>query len=341
MQKEIKQKGLLLDEKGHLKTPGYAKEMLLEYRREDIKASKLRVKEWDYYIVVKDDIGIAFTIADNGYMGFVSVSLLHFKERWYKTSSVMKLMPLGRMKLSSSSEVGDVYFKNKKMSLSYLNHADHKVIWCEVKNVEKGKDLTAHITLNNIPKESMVIATPFEENKKAFYYNQKINCMDAFGEVLFDGVSYDFNGGYGTLDFGRGVWTYDNTWYWSSASGTVDGVKFGFNLGYGFGDTSAATENMIFYNGKAHKLDQVTFEIPKKDGKYDFLKAWTFTSNDGRFEMKFKPILDREDKTSLLVIMSDQHQVFGYFTGEAVLDDGTVIEVKDLLGFAEVVRNKW
>ena len=67
---------------------------------------------------------------------------------------------------------------------------------------------------------------------------------------------------FAVLDWGRGVWTYHITWYWASASGLVDGVPFGFNLGYGFGNTSAATENMLFYSGKAHKLSRVRFKIP-------------------------------------------------------------------------------
>lgn len=76
------------------------------------------------------------------------------------------------------------------------------------------------------------------------------------------------------LDWGRGVWTYQNTWYWGSASGYVDGVPFGMNLGYGFGDTRAATENMLLYDGVAHKLDQVDFGIPKDAaGKDDLLGA--------------------------------------------------------------------
>lgn len=53
------------------------------------------------------------------------------------------------------------------------------------------------------------------------------------------------------------------------------------------------------------------------------------------------PILDRSAYTSYGFLMSDQHQVFGYFDGKAVLDDGEVIEIKHLLGFAEKVRNKW
>ncbi len=35
------------------------------------------------------------------------------------------------------------------------------------------------------------------------------------------------------------------------------------------------------------------------------------------------------------------HQVFGKFTGKAVLDDGQVIEVKDVMAFAEYAVNRW
>ena len=78
-----------------------------------------------------------------------------------------------------------------------------------------------------------------------------------------------------------------------------------------------------------------------KDGKEDYLSPWTFTSDDGRFEMTFEPILNRSALTDLKILKSDQNQVFGRFNGIAVLDDGTKLEVKDLLGFAEKVENKW
>ena len=121
----------------------------------------------------------------------------------------------------------------------------------------------------------------------------------------------------------------------------VDGADFGFNIGYGFGDTSAATENMLFYQGKAHKLSRVDFGIPRKDGREDYLSPWRFTSDNGRFEMEFTPVLDRAACTDVKLIKSDQHQVFGRFRGTAVLDDGTALHVEDLMGFAENVENKW
>ena len=58
-----------------------------------------------------------------------------------------------------------------------------------------------------------------------------------------------------------------------------------------------------------------------------------------------KQIKDKElNKVSggnISVLGSDQHQVFGKFTGVAILDDGTKIKIKDFVGFAEKVSNKW
>ena len=76
---------------------------------------------------------------------------------------------------------------------------------------------------------------------------------------------------------------------------------------------------MIFYDGIAHKIDDVEFVIPEDD----YCKPWKFTSSDGRFEMDFLPILDRSACLDYKLIVSDQHQVFGRMSGMAVLDDGT------------------
>ena len=155
----------------------------------------------------------------------------------------------------------------------------------------------------------------------------------------YDGVRYTFDPAtdFGTLDWGRGVWTYDNTWYWGSGNADVNGNAFGFNIGYGFGNTKAATENVIFWNGTAHKLDDVTFHLPESG----YTDPWTFTSSDGRFEMAFKPILDRAAKIDFKLLVSDQHQVFGRMSGRAILDDGTAVDVRDVLCFAEKVHNRY
>ena len=341
-QHEITERRPLLDASGNLTEPGYAKSLLPVYRRGDIKANKLRIKEWDYYCINNGHFALALTIADNSYMGLDSISLLNLDEGWEITKSPMKAFTNGKVCLPESSERGDVHSAGRNYSILFKNEGDRRVLIAQMKNFGPEGSLYAKVTLTDIPAESMVIATPFDKDKH-FYYNQKINCMKAAGRVEFDGqvIEFDPEESYATLDWGRGVWTYKNTWYWGSGNGTVEGRPFGFNIGYGFGDTSAASENMLFYDGTAHKLEQLSFLIPQKDGKDDFMSPWKFTSSDGRFEMDFTPVLDRASRTNVGIICSDQHQVFGYFNGTATLDDGRVLKIENLLGFAEKVYNKW
>ena len=343
MQHEITEKIPLLDGRGNLTQPGYAKKLLPVYERSKVKGGLTRLKEWDYYLVMCDRFALALTVADNSYMGLDSVSFLSFQgEPWEITKSPMRAFPMGSTGLPAASAAGTTASSGKGHALCF-NVADGKrSLVAHMDKFRGAEALDAAVTLTDEPEESMVICTPF--NKPGhFYYNQKILCMRASGTVTIGSERYQFSPerSFGLLDWGRGVWTYSNTWYWGAGSGVVDGVPFGFNLGCGFGDTSAASENMLIYGGKAHKLSRVSFNIPMRDGREDYLKPWTFTSDDGRFEMDFAPVLDRASCTDVKLIKSDQHQVFGKFTGKAVLDDGRAVEVKDFMGFAEKVVNKW
>src|SRR5450759_3768462 len=98
-------------------------------------------------------------------------------------------------------------------------------------------------------------------------------------------------------------------------------------------DQDPSLESMVILT----KFDRIEFQIPPDS----FVKPWKFVSSDGRFDMDFEPILDRHAKTDIGVIKTVQHQVFGRFTGDAVLDDGTRVHLDHFLGFAEKVFNEW
>lgn len=336
--------GRLLDEQGQLIEKGYATSLIRRYDRQQIRAKPWRIKEWDYYLIYNDGFGIALTIDDNAYMGLVSASFLDFRNRKEHTSSLINLLPMGRTRMPANSAAGDVKISNGRCAMTFEHWSKRRRLTCQMPKFEAGESLDIRVELSDEPADSMVIATPFPADARAFYYNQKIIGLRAAGTVTYKGHTYIFKpeNSFGLLDWGRGVWTYDNTWYWGAGHGLVNGKIFGFNIGYGFGDTSAASENMLFYDGHAHKLDRVAFHIPvDKDGRDDYLQPWTFSSSDQRFTMKFSPILDRQALTSLGILKSDQHQIFGYFNGQAVLDNGQVIELRQFLGFAEKVHNKW
>lgn len=329
----------LLKEDGSLREPGWSRQLLQIYDRNKIKAPKFRIKEWDYYLITAKDYAVAFTISDDGYIGLQSVSLLDFRKPWEHTQTILNVCPMGRLKLPATSEEGTTQYHDKRLHLKYTVKPGRRRIQCEFQNFLDGKPFACDIALEQPDMDTMVIATPWKEKKTAFYYNQKINCMPASGKAIYDGQEYLFNPktDFATLDWGRGVWTYDNYWYWGTGNGLVNNLPFGFNIGYGFGDTSAASENIFYYNGTAHKLDDIEFHVPGDS----YLKPWTVTSSDSRFDMEFKPILDRAAKVSALVIETDQHQVFGHLSGRAVLDDGSALEVQDILCACEVVHNRY
>ena len=343
MQRRIVTPGPLHDENGRLIETGYATELIKTYDRSRIAARPWRIKEWDYYAVCCDRFALALTIDHNGYMTMDSISLLDFETNSQVTTSRINLPAFAKRSLPPTSVKGDIRVSGKDYELAFENDGSLRRLSGRMDRFSGQDIIDFDLTLTDAPAESMVIVTPYKDHPEAFYYNQKINCMRASGSIKYKGKEYVCTpeDTFAVLDWGRGVWTYDNTWFWGSASGLADGVPFGFNIGYGFGDTSAASENVLFYDGKIHKLDRVTFNIPEKDGKDDYMSPWTFTSSDGRFEMNFTPVMDRSAKIDLKLICSDQHQVFGRFSGTAVLDDGRKIEIKNLMGFAEKVRNKW
>ena len=271
-QHEITKRMPLLNREGNLTEPGWARGLLWDYHRPDIRASGMRIKEWDYYFVSNGHIGLALTIADNGYMGLDSVSYLDFDEKWEITKSPMRLLPMGTTALPETSTAGSSEIARGGYALAFYHDDDGTRKLTFHMDKFRGKDaIEGMISLSDEPAESMVIATPFEKSGH-FYYNQKINCMRASGWI---------------------------------------------------------------------ELGQVRFEIPMQDGEENYLAPWRFSSDDGRFEMAFAPILNRAAYTSVGVIKSDQNQVFGRFTGTAALDDGTVLQVNDFFGFAEKVENKW
>ena len=346
----------LLDSKGNIAEPGWARRQFWQYSRKDIKAPASRIKEWDYYIVIHDgkydgteSFAAAFTISDDGYVGLQSVSLIHLDEDdpHEHTETVLNVMPMGKLHLPETSSEGTVNYVDRRLKMMFRKTPGKRKIICDFDRFCDGKALFASITLEEPEMDTMVIATPWAERGR-FYYNQKINCMRASGVVVFGGNVYRFDPehDFGTLDWGRGVWTYDNTWYWGNGNTTAGGHTVGFNIGYGFGDTSASSENILIVDGTAHKLDDVDFGIPddpdpkEMDGP-DYMAPWKMTSSDGRFEMTFTPVLDRAAKLDFKAIVSDQHQVFGRMSGKAVLDSGEQIEFTDVLCFAEKVHNKY
>jgi hypothetical protein len=343
MQHEITQPGPLLNADGSLREAGYARRPLLDYDKSAIKAPVKRIKEWDRYMVVDDRFAIELAIADHSYMGVDTVSFFDFSAPAQYNRNVVKFFRKGNKLLSPTSEIGDALSKGDGYSMEFRNGGTQRRLVFSMDRFASGKAISGEIYLDCPPRDSIALATPFHGDPQAFFYNHKIPGMPASGTIRLGKKEYELRLGssFGTLNWGRGIWTRNNTWLWAGASGLLEGFPFSLNMGGGFGDVSAATENVLFYKGQAHKLAEVQWDIPKKNKKVMYAEPWTISSDDGRVELAFEPVMDRKTKMNLGFVCCDQHQVFGCFKGNVILDDGTLLDVPSLFGFAEKVCNKW
>ncbi|MDR1002185.1 MAG: DUF2804 domain-containing protein [Oscillospiraceae bacterium] len=349
-QKEIVGETKLLGKRGRLAVSGWSRSPVFNYNRLDVPSLRraMRLKEWDYYLFGDDRYQIALTIADNGYMGLISASFIDLEKGFDITKSKMAAFPMGSFDMPFSSDNGDIVYRSKKVSLNFIKGNKTRKVSMRWINFDDSKELYADVTFVQNDEDSMAIAVPFEgKAAKAgkFYYNHKINCMPVFGKVKLGAEEFNFseNTTFGCLDWGRGVWPYDNNWVWCSASGLYKGERFGFNLGTGFGDRAQCGENIFYYKGKGYKVGELQIDVPKGNYKQG---EWTFRGEDGLIDLRMIPSYERLADISVLgLLKSEQHQVFGKYYGTVVLieDDGseTTVTLDGLTGFSEDVINKW
>lgn len=340
MQNRIVQKGPLLSDKGELLQKGYSTEAVLTFNKEQIKAAPWRIKEWDFYQVNNDDFCLQMTVGHVGYAGNVNVKLFEFATGTHYEISDILVLPFGSLNLPRSAEQGNVSYKGRLMNIDFEVFNGGRRLRCKAH--KKGvPSMAVDIMLSQPDKTSIVMATPFKEKRTQFYYNHKINMMPATGTVTIGSnekvYTFKEEDSFGLLDWGRGVWPFSHEWVWGSGSAYVNNKRFGFNIGFGFGDTSHATENIVFYDGVAHKLTDVHIDLfegglmsPKK-----------ITSSDGRFEMDFIPIYDQQTATKLLFVNNKCNQIFARFKGKVILDDGTELVIDHCTGFVEHAFNNW
>ena len=346
MEHEVTKKGVLLDKKGHIIEEGWARKPLWTYHRNAVKGGRLRIKEWDYYAIInqKKRYAITATISDLGYAALFAISYIDFNLKAVAQKDALAFFPLGKIGLCESSQKdSEVSWANKHLRFAFIKRSEkrHLMFACPSLQLPNGNiGLDCEILLHQKKEnESLNIATSWKEQRKAFYLNEKANCLRAEGtirrgmevEQLLHGEAW------GVLDWGRGRWTYQNTWYWASLSALVENIPFGLNLGYGFSDRSPASENAIFYNYKIEKLTEVQFHLNREN----LMDPWHINDKEGKLDLLFEPIVDRSSKTDFALIKSIQHQLFGTYSGTCILHDGTKLEIEGLLGFAEEVFNRW
>lgn len=350
IQREYTEPTRLLDDDGKLLAPGWARHNVFEFDRNKVKPSR-RCKEWDFYQISNGKYMVQLSFANisiGGYVSAVLVDLMH-PDRNKKLAQGEIVGPTalflgGKDKYvlpPKGDEPNRVKYSFGGAEFEFDTKETERTLYFKMGDVECSFRAEIPEGLENI-----TTVLPFKDYPTRFFMTTKQNCMPCEGVYKWGDKTVEFSkeDSFLFLDWGRVCTPYSLVWYWGNGSAYItdaNGKKhtFGFEITWGIGDESYATETCVFYDGEAHKIGAVDVETFPKPDKFE--EPWHFVSDDGRFDFVMKPFYDHHTDLNALVLRMHAHQVHGLWSGTAILDDGTKLEIKDMYAFCEYVENRW
>lgn len=302
----------------------------------NLSGSALRKKRWDYWCVTSSEALLSITYTNLDYIGIADVWFMDFATQKVTQKSMVSPFAAG-FRQPETVNGGDIHFDLFGLKLDLLAQPDGTRL--QVKFGD-GRELSADLFVAwPAGHETLNVLVPW--NDREFQFTSKHNARPANGVVRLWDRTYAFganNGAYGCLDFGRGIWPYQITWNWASASGGQGGRVLGLNMGGKWTDGTGATENGFCLDGRLHKLNE---DLVWTYDRNAWMAPWRIRAPSGRVDLTFTPFFQKQGALNLAVLSTELHTLFGHFDGTLVTDGGETLRVSQLLGWAEEHRARW
>ncbi len=302
----------------------------------NLRGRWLRKKQWNYWAITTETHLFSVTVSNLDYSGVIFVYVADFDDK--TVNEVTKIIPLGRGCGLPELVDGDVHFAAGGWVIEMVHSNTGIALDVSIADFD-GVPLTAHFDIT-IPAEHDTLNVVVPWNEKTFQFTSKQNTLPAEGVVHIGKATIPFGGeqSFACLDLGRGIWPRDCVWNWGSASGRQNGRIIGLNLGGQWTDGTGMTENGICVNGRLTKISE---DLQWRYDKSNFMVPWLITAPSGQIDLTFTPFLERIAASDLWLIQSEVHQMFGYYNGCIITEDGEEIEIRNLVGWAEDHVAKW
>ena len=326
----------LCDKKGNLNPAaiGYARKPIIDC---NLSNHFLRKKKWNYWCVYGEEILFSATIS---HLDFAAVCFIYFFE--YETQRFFEktvVIPLGNKVKMPTQVLETVQYNGADLSIqiTYFEGDTRLSVTCPDFD---GEPLHAELVVHHpIDDESLNVVIPW--NRTTFQFTAKHHTLPTTGVVKIGEKRFLFNAeeSFAVLDYGRGVWPREATWNWGMASQRINGYRLGLNFGGKWTDGTGMTENAVFVNGKMTKISEdVIFNYDRDD----FMKPWTIqTKFTNDVDLTFTPFFERIASTNAKIIVSEVHQMIGYYDGTIKIAPDKVLQIRNMLGCIEEHIAKW
>jgi hypothetical protein len=325
----------IFDDSGQLCNFGWARNPFFHYNPILLHTPRRAISESERYIIFSPTHLFLFELCDAGVFGHLFICAVSLLDKTIIGKFEKLSFPMGMLNLPNQSE-GSVIKRMVESNLVEFVCVEGggRIIKVDAPQLGRNNRLRGEvILLTQEDEQSISVNSPWRQRKERFQLIRCAPCYSVEGVMQFENTSIIFNRGraWGIYEWLRMARPSTDIHYWAAACGMCRGRQVGFNVGYGSADSSAGTENAFFVNGLLHKLDQVTFRISPSN----WLDPWNFTSDNKRLEMTFVPVQRNFYQNNFLFYSVHVRQFFGFFSGRATLDDGSVLYFNNISGVAE------
>jgi len=297
-----------------------------------------RLKRWEYFYVATPTVFFSAQIAHVGYLANLAAYLYNIKRNVLleRTSNI----PFGTgVILADYPRRGTTSARNgvsTRLQFEMTPEGKHMTIDWPRFNGPQG--LHADLLLGwSEELESLSVVDPLRNGR--FAYTTKVTCMPTTGTIRVGQETWECNRSeaLGELDWSRGFLESVTPWKWATASGrTRQGQTVGFNLCSGFHD-QGDNENAMVVDGHLTKLGIVSFTYDQSH----VMQPWHVSCPDGRVDLSFVPMVDRQSYTDAGPLQSHIHQLVGRYSGTVMPEGSDPIAITDFVGAAEDHYARW
>ena len=304
--------------------------------RANLSGSWPRKKRWNFWNWISPELVLSLTLADVDYGAFCSVAF-HDLETGDAVRHTWLGLP-GRVGLPERVEES-VAFEGGGISYAHVDRGAHGIEVALAARGRGGPEIAAELAiLRGERDESLNVVVPWSARR--FQLNSKHAALPCAGVVRVGArrIALDPARCHAVQDWGRGVWPYRSFWNWGVCTGEQDGVRIGVNMGAKWTTGTGSNENGILIDGRLHKVME---DLRWDYAPGDWRKPWRVRAElSGAIDLTLEPRHPQITKLDLGLLATGGVCCFGRWSGRITVDGG-VLEVRDLLGWAEEFSHRW
>lgn len=336
--KEIIESGELLGPSGQPLHKGWSRSMLLSYHRSEVPAWRrlFRLKEWDTCVFGNDDLQVCITIADCGYAGAVTVSVVSLLRRTEMTRTVILPLTFGGMEMTETPDYGDIIFRGKGLSLDLARSPGKRYIRFRMEHFDDVKPLYVNVNLTQSEGDSLCTAAAYPETAGGFCLSQRLLAMPASGVVVYGADRFELESGcMGSYYWGRGVLPRSTSRQWLMGCGNIAGRRIGICVGDDAG--------FVCVDGKGTRFAPTSIRgIQGLRESNDPSMPVVLRSTDDALNLTLEGAVRCSQSRGLPLLVSvERGLTFGRCSGSVLLDSGERLQIEGMNAMLCDIQAVW